>query len=168
MTLINHMLPNGLHALVLLSFAVAVQANVADGDLLREVEDQPRQVVEVLLVGNEEPMRQLHVRDRLGRRSERCVRAEKARRRCQTRSSKRDSSVNGRLDRLIVGIFRNRKRRSSRAGRGRTSSFVVIGVGCKGLVGGVNGCVRIVRRDEVDRRRLDERSRRGLVFGLSR
>ena len=61
MTFINHVLPHSMKTAELASFAVAVQTYVPNRDFLREVGDEPRQVNEVVGIGNEKAVTTGHV-----------------------------------------------------------------------------------------------------------
>jgi len=100
-TLVDHVLPHSIHALVLLSLPVAVETDVSDRDLLTQVEDESRDVDEVLLIRNEESMSESHVLERILLRLS-SVRAEETRRRREPRSSESDFGVD-RLGDLLLG-----------------------------------------------------------------
>jgi hypothetical protein len=170
MTLVNHVLPDSLHALVLLPLPVAVKTDVSDSDLLREVEDETGQVDKVLAIGNEEAMGELHVADGVLGCGKGLMGAKEARGRGKTGSGESDSGVDGRLDGLLVSVFGDGEGGSGSGGGSGSSggggSGRVVGI-MQGLIGGVDGSVGVVRRNEVGRSGLNERSRSGLVFRSS-
>lgn len=140
MALVDHMLANGVHALVLLALPVTEEADIADGDLLGEVEKETLEVDEVFAVRDEEAVGELHVLDeRLGRLAR--MRAEEARRRGEPRSGVGDLGIDRLLNLLLGGVDGDGERRRRSVVRG----------------GSGGGRIRVVRGDKIRRRRLNER-----------
>ena len=133
-TLVDHMLPHGVHALVLLPLPVAVETDVSDGDLLTQVEDESRDVDEVLLIRNEESMSESHVLEGIFLRLS-SVRAEETRRWREPRSSESDFGVDRLGDLLLRSVGFDGERR--RCGGSRDG--LVGGVGVEGGDDGSGG-----------------------------
>lgn len=61
--LVQHVFPDGVEGAEVAALAVAVEADIADGDLLAEVSEQAADIGDVFGVGDEERMRDKHVRE---------------------------------------------------------------------------------------------------------